>query len=159
MFSLAPWRSHSTKQNGGMLTAEPYREFSRLRDEFDSLFQQLWGDHPGTMNRFMEDHWGMGIDESDGEYTVHLEAPGFEPEEFDVRTSGNRLIVKAEHQESQENKTGQWRRYGQFERILPLPEDAETDQIDAQYHNGVLELKVPRNREAQNAKRISVKKA
>lgn len=159
MFNFTPWKSQSPKQNGGLLTADPYREFSRLRDEFDSLFQRFWSESPGAMNRFFDDRWGMDVDETDGEYTFHLEAPGFEPEEFDVRASGNRLIVKAEHQESQQEKTGNWQRYGQFERTFPLPDDAETGQIEAQYRNGVLELKVPKNKEARNVKRISVKKA
>ena len=92
-------------------------------------------------------------------YLAHFDAPGFEVGDFDVKVSGSQLTVSAERKESKAEKNGSSIRYGRFERSLYLPDGAEIDQIEAQYRNGVLELKIPKGREAQNVKRIEVKSA
>lgn len=71
----------------------------------------------------------------------------------------NQLVVKAERKETQNGKNGSSYRYGKFQRTIPLADGAELDQIDARYHSGVLELHIPKGKEAQNTKRIAVKAA
>ena len=48
--------------------------------------------------------------------------------------------------------------YGRFHETFTLPQGVMSDQIDARYHNGVLELHLPKSEEAK-AKRIAVKSA
>jgi len=159
MWNLIPWK-RTGQSNGGTLTADPFeREFSRIRDDFDRLLQSMWSGAPMD-RRMFDQHWGLDVEDSGNEYVVHMDAPGFEVDDFDVQALGNQLVVKAEHKESQENgKNGSSYRYGRVQRTIPLPEGAETDQIDARYHSGVLELHIPKGKEAQNAKRIAVKAA
>jgi len=156
MWNLVPWKKQNG--NGGTLTAEPFeREFSQLRNEFDSLLKRMWGGGlPGFGQDFFESRWGLDVEETDSHYVAHVPAPGFEMGEFDVYVSGNHLVVKAEHKESENGKNGRSQRYGKFQTTIPLPDGALTDQIDAQYKNGVLELKIPKGQESQ-AKRITVK--
>ena len=155
MWNLIPWKKESG--NGGLMTAEPFeREFARIRDEFDSLMRRMWGGgFPGTGEDFFESRWGMDVEETDTHYIAHVPAPGFELKDFDVYVSGNHLVVKAEHKESEEGKNGRRQRYGKFQTSVPLPEGVKEDQIDAQYKSGVLELKIPKGEQAQ-AKRITV---
>jgi HSP20 family protein len=156
MFYLIPWK----KQNGncGMTTAEPFEhEFNQLRSEFDSLLKRMWGGGmPGFGEDFFESRWGLDVDETDSHYVAHVPAPGFELSDFDVHVSGNHLVVKAEHKETENGKNRHSQRYGKFQTTIPLPEGSLTDQIDAQYKNGVLELKIPKGQQTQ-AKRITVK--
>jgi len=157
MWGLIPWKSNP--QNSGLMTGDPIdREFSRLRDDFDHLLARMWGGSP-SIERFFGDHWGLDIDETDTHYVARVEAPGFEVDDFDVKASGRQLVVKAEHKDERKGKNGSSYRYGRFERSLALPDDADIEQIDARYHAGMLELKVPKGSEAQNVKRISVKSA
>ena len=45
-----PW-----KKNGNNLTAEPFeREFSRIRNEFDSLLSRLWSGHSALGDEFFD---------------------------------------------------------------------------------------------------------
>jgi HSP20 family protein len=155
MWNLIPWKKTDA---GGNLTVEPFdREFSRIRNEFDALFNRMWSTFPGLADTFENRFgWGLDIDETDTHYVARIPAPGFEVSDFDVHVSGNHLVVKAEHKQSEEGNGRTSYRYGQVQRMIPLPEGAETDNIDANYHAGVLELKIPKGQEAQ-AKRISVK--
>jgi len=155
MWNLIPWKKETG--NGGALTAEPFeREFSRIRNEFDSLLQRMWSGLPAFSDDFFESRWGLDVEETDTHYVARVAAPGFELGDFDVYVSGSNLIMKAEHKESQEGKNGSRYRYGKFQRSIPLPDGVKQDQIEAQYRSGVLELKIPKGEQTQ-AKRITVK--
>jgi HSP20 family protein len=149
----------SNRETGGLMTADPIdREFSRLRDDFDHLLTRMWGGSP-TLECLLGDHWGLEVDDTDSHYVARIEAPGFEVDDFEVKASVRQLVIKAEHNDERKGKNGSSHRYGRLERMLALPEDADVEQIDAEYHAGILELKVPKGKEAQNMKRITVKSA
>jgi HSP20 family protein len=160
MLSLIPWK----KENGSgrALTAEPWeREFSRIRSDFDSLLSRMWSHWPALGDDWMSGNLATDFDETATHYKVRVTAPGFETEDFDVSISGNNLVVKAErkeseHKESENGKNGFSYRYGQLQRVIPLPDGAQLDQVEARYHSGILELKVPKGKE-NHAKRIEVK--
>jgi HSP20 family protein len=160
MWSLVPWKKQSG--NGGSLTAEPFeREFSRIRREFDSLMDRMWSGLPAFGGDvfggdYFEKRFGLDVDETETHYIANVAAPGFELDDFDVHVAGGHLVIKAERKESEKGKSGSSFRYGRLERSIPLPEGVYQDQIEAQYRNGVLELKIPKGQQAQ-AKRIAVK--
>src|SRR5258706_6839133 len=107
MWNLIPWKSSSG--NGGTLTAEPFeRDFNRIRREVDSMLSRMWSGLPAFGDDFIENRvgWGVDVDETDTHFVVRIPAPGFEVEDFDVHISGNRLVVKAERKQSQEDKNG-----------------------------------------------------
>lgn len=157
MWSLIPWKK---SEGGGTMTAEPFeREFNRLRGDFDLLFNRMFRGLPALTDDFFDSRlgWGLDVDENETHYVARVPAPGFEVEDFDVHVAGNHLVVKAEHKETQEGKNGgSGYRYGRVQRMIPLPDGAETDKIDANYHSGILELRIPKGKQSQ-AKRIAVK--
>jgi HSP20 family protein len=89
---------------------------------------------------------------------VRTEAPGFEAGEIDVQISGNQLVIRAEHKVEQKEEAGSAYHYGTFYRSLPLPMGEESDKIGARYHNGILELHLPRS-EKGRGKRIAINAA
>jgi len=161
MWNLIPWKKNGL---GGALTAAPFeREFSRIRSDFDSLFDRMWNQWPPGDDWFdgrLNDGMGSGLDfdESETHYVVNVTAPGFEPGDFDVSVRGKQLAIKAERKESQNGNGGSSYRYGRIQRIIPLPDGAQTDLIEAQYKAGILSLTFPKGAETQ-PKRIPVKSA
>jgi HSP20 family protein len=135
---------------------------SRLRDEIDALFNRFFGPWPtlGEGNWMTERFWDVDVEDTDKEIRVRAEAPGFEPQDFDIHVSGNTLTIQAEHKQESEEKQGEshsWhRRYGRYQRSLTLPAAVEADKVEAHYRNGVLELRLPRTQEAHR-RRIEVK--
>jgi HSP20 family protein len=156
MFSLIPWRNQ--RQGGGALQKTDAHPLSRIRDEFDALFDRFFGGWPGFgLQPWGEPSWGLDLEQNDKEVTLRVEAPGFEVEDFDVRVSGNVLTVRAERkQEGKDKDSGYSER--RFERSLTLPVEVEADRAEARYRNGVLELHLPKSPEAQ-AQRIPVQGA
>jgi HSP20 family protein len=155
MWNLIPWKKNGG--DGGAMAVEPFdREFARIRSEFDSLAQRMWSGLAGFSDEFFESRWGLDVQETDTHYVAAMAAPGFELSDFDVYTSGNHLVVKAERQQEEKGKNGSSFRYGKFQRTIPLPDGATHDEIEACYKSGILELKIPKGEQSQ-AKRITVK--
>jgi HSP20 family protein len=156
MWNLIPWKK--TDSHGDGLMVEPFeRELSRIRNDFDYLLDRIWNGH--LRDESWPGGWGLDLDETETHYVARMDAPGFEAQDFDISIQGNRLLVKAQREESKNGKKRTSYRYGSFERVFPVPEGTEVEQVEAIYRNGVLELKFPKGKEAENVKRIAVKAA
>jgi HSP20 family protein len=111
--------------------------------------------------------WGAGkwspamdVAENDKELTVRAELPGVDPKELDISVAGNQLVISGEKKESSETQEKDFyhseTRYGSFRRTIALPEGVDTENVDAQYANGVLTLRLNKIAPAA-AKKIEVK--
>lgn len=155
MFNLIPWTQKDEGSSSSKALTDPFENrMASLRDEFNSLIDRFWsgniGEHFGTFG------WGLDFDENENEYVVRAEAPGFEAEDFEVQILSNNLVVRAEHKEEvKDQKRGSFHHYGKYQRAVPLPPGAQTDNITARYHSGVLELHLPKGEDAKG-KRITV---
>jgi HSP20 family protein len=90
----------------------------------------------------------VDITETDNGYLIKAPVPGFKPEEVEVSLSDGVLSIKAEHKEEKTEKKKNFLRrevaYGNFERMIALPNDVQGDNIKAAFKNGVLQIEVPR---------------
>ncbi len=160
MFNLIPWKKN--KEKGGGLVPFKGNPLARLRSEFDTLFDRFLTSWPAPFDeasgpvRF----WGLDIEYSEQEVVVKAEAPGFEARDLDVQVSGNLLTIKAEKKQEKTGRKGNGQfaegRYSTFRRSVTLPPGTDADKIEARYHNGMLEVHVPKSEEAKG-KRIPVK--
>ncbi len=171
MFSLVPWKKRSRPV---ALRRQPETPFgfenhplAQLREEFDTLMQQYFGDQAfgnwPSLNLWQdfgqnELSVNFDIEDRDKEYVVRAEAPGFEPDEFDVQLRGDVLTVRAEHKEEKKEGNGSALRYGSFVESFTIPEGVDTEHIDARYHSGILEINLPKSDQGQG-KRIEVKQS
>ncbi len=166
MFSLTPWKRRQTtlpvrREETGLEMWEP---LTRFRQELDSLMDEFFSSRFGELSPLVgwepgrPSPWEFGWEEKDDEYLLSAEIPGFEPEEIEVKLSGNVLTVRAEHKEEKSDKEGATYRYGEFYRTMTLPPGIDTDKIDARYHSGVLEVHLPKSEEFQG-RRIEVKQS
>lgn len=164
MASLIPWKKkrHEVSHRNGNTRRfnDDFFPISHLRSEFDHLIDRFWDDW-GSLSGWGESSrpaWNLDWEDKEAEYLLHAELPGFEPDEIDVSVSGNVMTIRAERNEDEEGKNGSSYRYGHFSETFTLPSGVETDKIDAKYHNGVLNVHLPKGEECK-AKRIAVKKA
>lgn len=79
---------------------------------------------------------------------IRLELPGIDPDkDVEIMVEDGTLHVRGQRQETEEEKgEGYIRRetsFGMFERVLPLPPGAKTDDLKATYNDGILEIVVP----------------
>ncbi|GAA5107748.1 Hsp20/alpha crystallin family protein [Haloechinothrix salitolerans] len=96
---------------------------------------------------FRKKERAIRIEESieDDMYRVRAELPGFDPKkDIHVTTDRDTLTISATR-ESHTKRNGRSEfRYGSFTRSRTLPAGADTNNINAQYTHGVLEVTMPR---------------
>ncbi len=153
MFNLIP----NKKKQDVATSREDEHPLAQFRREMDELFNRFWGAGglvPGEESQRVR--WMSDLEDKENEYVLHAELPGFEPEEIDLKLSGNVLTVRAEHKDEQKQEGAASYRYSSFHESYTLPAGVVTENIDAQYRNGVLEVHLPKGEQAQT-KRIAVK--
>jgi len=129
----------------------PLRGMVSLQDEMNRMFDSLMSP---TAPRAAET-WFPAVDvrETEGEYIVRAELPGLTREDVKINLINNTLILRGEKKQENEEKKGSWhhveRSYGSFERTFTLPTTVTSDTIKAKFHNGVLEITVPKAEEAK----------
>ncbi|GAB4287477.1 MAG: Hsp20/alpha crystallin family protein [Coriobacteriia bacterium] len=136
---------------------DPFGEVLSMQRELDRLVRRF-GVGGGSDSPSSAAPWMPRIDvRTEGDdMVVYAELPGLEREDIDVSVTDGVLTIKGERKAESEQKGQGWlireRSYGAFERSLALPESVDADAIQADYHDGVLEVHVPKAAEALKPK-------
>jgi len=96
-------------------------------------------------------------------YEINVELPGVQTKDVDVSVHDNNLVIRGEkrteHEEKGRNYFFSEREYGSFQRTFRLPPDADADNIDAAFSDGVLCVKIAKRAPSETAgKKIDVRK-
>ena len=89
---------------------------------------------------------------------VYLFAAGADPKSINVSIQQNLLTVSGNRTVSVNPDAEYYRRErydGDFHRVIALPDDADPDQVDARYRDGVLHITV-RRRQAVKPRQIQI---
>ena len=126
----------------------PFRTLNTSRD-IDELFSFGGWDRAGMSWRSVPTGYVPQIDSYlDGNtFCIKADLPGVDPKEVELTVNDNQLTLKGERKAEQEQKNGnriyQEVQYGAFARTFILPEGVKAEELQARYHNGVLEITVP----------------
>ncbi len=91
-------------------------------------------------------------------YLIRMEVPGVSAEDLALEAAGRTLTIaahRAPHEVKGESTHRLERWSGEFSRAIRLPEDADCENIDAKYENGILNVQVHQHAAAK-PRRISV---
>jgi HSP20 family protein len=133
---------------------EPFRELSLLQDRMNRLFQDSFGPSRGE-EALSTTTFAPAVDiyEDEHNVTLKVEVPGIDEKDIDIRVENNNLTVrgerKLEKEEKEENYHRVERRYGSFFRSFTLPNTVDTENIQASYDKGVLEIRLGKRAEAK----------
>jgi HSP20 family protein len=104
----------------------------------------------------------LEITERKDAYQVAVELPGVQTSDLEITFQDGLLTIQGERHSAYdaagEKVHRSERSYGAFRRSITLPSHVEADKIEASVQDGVLQILVPKAREAQ-AKRIQVRAA
>jgi len=124
--------------------------------EFDRLFNQLF-DRNEAARRWVP---AMDLVESEDHFTLRADLPGMSEADVSIEVRDNTLTLSGERQAEQEDRQRGYyrleRQFGKFSRALSLPEGINADAIEANFANGVLEVRIPKPEE-RKPRRIEIK--
>lgn len=135
-------------------------EINRLFEEFfREPFAPLNMREPVTLTNFNP---RVDVVESSKDFTVTAELPGMEAGDIQISLEEDDLVLsgekKSEHEETREGFHRLERKYGAFQRVIPLTAEVDESKVEAQFKNGVLTVILPKTPAAvKTAKKIEVK--
>lgn len=95
-------------------------------------------------------------------YEITMELPGVSPDDMEIAVQDGVLVVSGEKRFEREVTEKSYyfseREYGAFQRVFRIPPDANADAIDAEFKNGVLVVRMPKEKVAGGpARKIAVR--
>jgi len=133
--------------------------FTALQEEMNELRARFVGDGgEGWFTGAMVP--ALDLSETETSVDVRMDLPGITAKDIDIQISGNVLTVSGQREEEKEEKGRAFhrveRRYGSFSRSVTLPCAVLESDVAAEYHDGVLTIKLPKTEESK-ARKIKVK--
>lgn len=138
---------------GSVWSQDPFnffKDFENLHKDIDKIIQRNFNRSFGQF-RFSPDFHKPNLDIKDdgNKYVVKLDMPGFDNNEIKVELRDNFLTVSGERKKDIiEEKDGRFyrseRNFGAFKRTIPIPGNLNPDEVIADYKNGVLTIKIPK---------------
>lgn len=139
-----------------------FNEIRRMQEEMDRMFGDFYGQQYRPMlgparaplRRAERESYPReafcDIQETDKEVVVTAELPGMDKEDISVNVTSDAIEIKAEKEREEKGEVEGMKSYTSyysgFHRTLPLPSSVEPDKVKATYHNGVLEITLPKSK-------------
>ncbi len=112
-----------------------------------------------TVNRMLDQNaarpWVPAVDifETENEWVLKADLPDVKLEDVDIQIENGNLTLKGERKfQKEENGKGYQRverSYGTFARYFSLPDTVDSENVRADYANGVLTVKLPKKEVAK----------
>ena len=129
------------------------RGSASLQDQVNRLFEgNFTRDRSGQADLAT---WAPPVDiyETENELVVKADLPDLQEKDIDVRVAGNTLTIRGERKfekdVNEDNYLRMERAYGSFTRSFTLPNTVSSENIRAEYRNGVLTLHMAKRAESK----------
>ncbi len=150
-------------------------EMRQMQKNMDSLFRNFFNLDPLFENRFLIGENSTpksdlitsnyveptsDLYETDKEIIAEIDLPGVDKKDIKVNVTKDSIEINAEKKyetKKEDKKKGMYRferSYSGFYRKLALPNKVDADKADAEYKNGVLQIKIPKLKIEQQQKKL-----
>ena len=138
----------------------PMRHRFDLSNQIDRMFEGFFS--PSCKGANESDwHWNPAVDiyDDENQIVVKAELPGVDKKDINVSVEGRVLTLRGERNEEREVDDERFHRRervsGKFERVFRLATDVDSNQIRADYKDGVLTVVIPKP-EAKKPKQVTI---
>jgi HSP20 family protein len=131
-----------------------------LKDEIDELFADLWQvSRLGGLRRGFRPHVDSFRTADPPMFTVIVDLAGIDPDQLNLTAAEGALLISGERRrQACEGRVYQQIEieYGQFERLVHLPDDVDLSQPEASYDRGLLTIHLPIATKAPPPSRVPI---
>ena len=116
-----------------LMRTDPFRDFDRLAN---AVFGTTTRPAVMPMDAFRDD----------SKFVIQLDLPGIDPDTIDLTVERNVLTVHAERKrpaDDEAERVVSERTYGVFSRQMFLGDTLDVDELEADYTDGVLTIRIP----------------
>lgn len=135
---------------------------NRLRQQLNQAFHHDLSLFEDDNSEIMTSNWSPSVDikEKDDRFIFVADIPGVDPKDIEVTAENGMLTIKGEREQEKKEEKKDYKRVerslGSFYRRFSLPDNVDTDRIDAKSKNGVLEISIPKV-ETAKPRKIEIK--
>ena len=141
---------------------DPFRELEEMSDRLNRMFARPETRTSNGKETMIIADWTPPVDisETEGEYQIKAEIPDVRKDDVKVTVEDGVLTIQGRRNQEKEEKGTKYHRiersYGSFARTFSLPDVIEADKVNAEFKDGVLNLRLPKSEKAK-PKAIEVK--
>lgn len=130
-----------------------------LKHSINDLFDNFFSFPKGYQGEKYLENMHLDITEDEAAYNITADLAGVEDKNIDIELDKNKLSIKAkrEHLHKDKKHHVQELYYGEFQRSINLPDNIDSDKIEAKYNNGILRLNIPKKEKGDTTKKISIR--
>jgi len=127
---------------------EPVKDLEDLQNHLSRLFGRAPVRRTEGKEQITLPEWAplADITEDDREYSIKIELPEVKKEEVKVTVENGVLTISGERRFEKEEKNKKYHRieraYGSFARSFVLPDDADAENVKAEFKDGMLTVHV-----------------
>ena len=118
---------------------------------------------PSLIDDFVNQDWNLktpssitlpavNIKDLEAQFEIELAVPGMKKSDFEIEVEDGLLSISSSLEEEQVTEKGKFTRrefsYNSFKRTFTIPDSVDPSNIEAQYSDGVLQLRLPKRKEA-----------
>ena len=118
---------------------------------------------PSLIDDFINQDWNLktpssitlpavNIKDLEAQFEIELAVPGMKKSDFEIKVEDGLLSISSSLEEEQVTEKGKFTRrefsYNSFKRTFTIPDSVDPSSIEAQYSDGVLQLRLPKRKEA-----------
>ncbi len=162
----APSQSNSTAADAFFADWDPYQEMEKMKRSMNQIVEQSLERANKAFTQAQGSFASPRLDvrEEPNQFVVSVDLPGMDKDKLQISATQDNLTLSGERQiqNSVTNAQGtiiqQERKYGSFERSIPMPANVDPEKITAKYDLGVLTIQLPKKSQAPSSdvKKITV---
>lgn len=133
------------------LDTRRWSPLTELRREMDQLFEDILsgsGGIPADAEPGLQWRPLCDVEETNDHFLISVEMPGVPRDGIQVEFRDNQVVVSGDrrHESRQDSDARRYseRRFGRFQRVFALPPGIDADKMEANYHDGILSIYVPK---------------
>jgi len=134
-----------------------FKHFQKLHEEMNKVFEQFNQEFLADVAiapnlktdlfQTLASHPKSDFVDRGDHYELTVELPGMDPKSIDINVHDNLISIHAKSEQKKEEKKGdkiihQERFYGEVQRTLSLPHDANPEKYTTEYKNGILTVNI-----------------
>jgi len=138
----------------------PFREIESMRQAMDRWMDERGFNNLGSSSSNQNLSLAVDVHETENGYELTASLPGVKPEDVEISVNKDVVTIRGRTEQNEERQQGNYiyreRHAGTFQRSVRLPDQVNSEQVDASLENGVLKVTLPRLQQSTQ-RRIQVK--
>lgn len=154
--------------NNDLMLREPELSFDSIHQELNNFLRDTFMEsafsHPLNLRKKITWRPAIEVRQNEKEYKIKVQLPGVDKDNIQIDVNNDYITISAEIEEEKESKDSEELthtseiRYGKFVRTIGFENPIKDDESSAEYKNGILTIKLPKQKiEKNKTKKLTVK--